>query len=87
MTASTGNPTTTDGRFERPTLKDRAALGKAAREQAPRSAHGEWAPAADRPDPVAMLEEQGATRVPELVPIRYGRMPSPRSPSTAAPPT
>ena len=63
-----------DGRFERPTLKDRAALGKAAREQAPRSAHGEWAPASDRPDPVALLEEQGATRVPELVPIRYGRM-------------
>ena len=57
MTASTGNPTT-DGRFEPPTVKDRAALGKAAREQAPRSAHGEWAPASDRPDPVALLEEQ-----------------------------
>ena len=41
---------------------------------APRSAHGEWEPAADRRDPVELLEEQAASRVPELVPIRYGRM-------------
>ena len=53
---------------------ERAALGKAARERAPRSVHGEWAPASDRRDPVELLEEQAATRVPELVPIRYGRM-------------
>lgn len=53
---------------------ERAAVGRAAREGAPRSAHGEWEPAADRPDPVALLEEQASTRVPELVPIRYGRM-------------
>ena len=37
-------------------------------------AHGEWAPASDRRDPVELLEEQAASRVPELVPIRYGRM-------------
>ena len=49
-------------------------MGKAARAIAPRTAHGEWAPAADRPDPVGLLEEQAASRVPELVPIRYGRM-------------
>ena len=36
--------------------------------------HGRWEPAPDRPDPVALLEEQAASRVPELVPIRYGRM-------------
>jgi uncharacterized protein (DUF2252 family) len=36
--------------------------------------HQGWRPAADRPDPVALLEEQATTRVPELVPIRYGRM-------------
>jgi uncharacterized protein (DUF2252 family) len=36
--------------------------------------HGEWQPAAHRPDPVELLEEQALTRVPELVPIRYGRM-------------
>ena len=40
----------------------------------PRSAHAEWAPQVDRPDPVALLEEQAITRDPELVPIRYGRM-------------
>jgi uncharacterized protein (DUF2252 family) len=37
-------------------------------------AHAEWQAAADRPDPIALLEEQAAMRVPELVPIRYGRM-------------
>ena len=41
---------------------------------APRSSHGALEPAPDRPDPVALLEAQAATRVPELVPIRYGRM-------------
>src|SRR5579862_7970036 len=53
---------------------ERAAHGKAARADVPRSAHGEWRPAPERPDPVALLEEQAASRVPELVPIRYGRM-------------
>ena len=50
------------------------ARGKAARNETPRSAHGRWEPAANRPDPVSLLEEQGRTRVPELVPLRYGRM-------------
>jgi uncharacterized protein (DUF2252 family) len=40
----------------------------------PRAVHGEWKPAGDRPDPVAVLEAQGETRVAELLPIRYGRM-------------
>ena len=57
-----------------PTPAERAAMGKAARTIAPRTAYGEWAPAADRPDPVELLEEQSASRVQELVPIRYGRM-------------
>ena len=48
--------------------------GRAARQIAPRSAHGDWAPAADRPDPIRVLQAQAATRVQELVPIRYGRM-------------
>jgi uncharacterized protein (DUF2252 family) len=55
-------------------LDERVARGRAARTEAPRSAHGRWAPAPDRPDPVALLEEQAASRVPMLVPIRYGRM-------------
>ena len=61
-------------RVPHPTPAERAAKGKAARAAAPRSVHGEWAPAHDRRDPVELLEEQAASRVPELVPIRYGRM-------------
>ena len=54
--------------------EDWAARGKAARQVAPRSSHAAWRPAAGRPDPVALLEEQARSRVPELVPIRHGRM-------------
>ena len=50
------------------------ARGKAARKAVPRSSHRKWEPAEDRPDPVALLQEQAESRVPELVPIRYGRM-------------
>ncbi len=57
-----------------------AARGKAAREDAPRPSHGEWKAAANRPDPVALLEKQAESRVPDLVPIRHGRMLA--SPST-----
>ena len=53
---------------------ERSALGKAARAVAPRSSHARWSPPPDRPDPISLLKEQGVTRVPELVPIRYGRM-------------
>jgi len=56
------------------TVDERIARGRTARSDAPRSIHSSWAPAADRPDPVALLELQAATRVPELVPVRYGRM-------------
>ena len=56
------------------TVAERAATGKAARAEVPRRAHGEWAAAADRDDPVELLQEQAASRVPELVPVRYGRM-------------
>ena len=56
------------------TLEERLARGKAARVDAPRSGHAAWAPAPDRPDPIALLEEQGANRIAELVPVRYGRM-------------
>jgi uncharacterized protein (DUF2252 family) len=56
------------------TPEERVARGKAARNEVPRSSHGRWAPPQDRLDPVALLEEQGESRVAELVPIRYGRM-------------
>lgn len=52
----------------------RNSAGKGARTVAPRSSHGEWEPAPDREDPIAILERQAQSRVPELVPIRYGRM-------------
>jgi uncharacterized protein (DUF2252 family) len=57
-----------------PSPGERAARGKAARAEMPRSAHGMWEPSPERHDPVELLEEQAASRVPELVPIRYGRM-------------
>jgi uncharacterized protein (DUF2252 family) len=56
------------------TRAEREARGKAARAEVPRSSHAELGLNGSRPDPVALLEEQAATRVPELVPIRYGRM-------------
>jgi uncharacterized protein (DUF2252 family) len=49
-------------------------LGRSRRSASSRSSHAEWAPPPDRPDPVAILEEQAKTRVPDLVPVRYGRM-------------
>ncbi|HUL86087.1 MAG TPA: DUF2252 domain-containing protein [Actinomycetota bacterium] len=59
---------------EHPSVEEREARGKAARQQVPPSSHTGWASAADRPDPVALLEEQNATREPDLVPVRHGRM-------------
>jgi uncharacterized protein (DUF2252 family) len=52
----------------------RREYGKEARRRSPRSAHAGWTPPADRLDPVALIEEQATTRVPELVPIRHARM-------------
>ena len=57
------------------TPEERAAAGRAARASVPRSLHGVWQPADDRPDPVdAARGRRRPSRVPELVPIRYGRM-------------
>ena len=55
-------------------VKERAEFGKSRRAEVPRASHAELPDARHRPDPVALLAEQAATRVPELVPIRYGRM-------------
>ena len=56
-----------------PSAEDRAGRGRAARAELPRSSHSVLEVGADR-DPVALLETQSASRVPELVPIRYERM-------------
>jgi hypothetical protein len=57
-----------------PTAEERRQRGREARARTPRSSHADWSPAEDRPDPVELLHADDATRVPELVPIRYGRM-------------
>ncbi|GAA1393331.1 DUF2252 domain-containing protein [Kitasatospora putterlickiae] len=53
---------------------ERRRRGRAARDRIPRSAHGRWIPAADRPDPLTVLARQAEDRLADLNPIRYGRM-------------
>ena len=55
-------------------VEERLARGRAARELIPLASHGTWKPPARRGDAVAMLERQSAKRIPDLLPIRYGRM-------------
>ncbi len=50
------------------------AKGREQRRLVSRSSHAQWAPPADRPDPISILEEQAETHAADLVPIRYGRM-------------
>ena len=49
-------------------------IGKKGRKQAPRSSHGNWVPASDRPDPIDLLQQQDKGRLQRLIPIKYGRM-------------
>ena len=56
------------------TPAESAARGKTARAEVPRDSHATFDPPPDRPDPIGLLVEQGKSRVPELVPVRYGRM-------------
>ena len=55
-------------------VEERKARGRAARREVPRASHADFTPGAFRHDPVELLERQAVSRVPELVPIRYGRM-------------
>ena len=57
-----------------PSVDDRRARGLEARDRTALSGHTKWRPAADRPDPVGLLEEQDTTREQDLVPVRHGRM-------------
>ena len=68
MTLSQGS------KVEGVSANERAARGKAARAEVPRSSHGIWEPPSDRTSPVELLERQAKARIPELVPIRHGRM-------------
>ena len=56
------------------TYDQRRLAGRAVRARVPRSAHEAWQPPADRPDPIALLAENNRPRLPDLVPVRYGRM-------------
>lgn len=71
-TDGTGRTQAFDARVAAP--DERAQDGKALRKRVPRSTHGVWEPASDRPDPVELLVDQGRDRVPELVPLRFERM-------------
>ena len=57
-----------------PDVAERAAVGRAARKTVPRISHASWAPASDRPDPIALLRAHDDDRMEDLVPIRWGRM-------------
>src|SRR5256714_3593305 len=61
-------------RIAHPSIDDHRAKGLEARDRAAPSSHTKWRTAADRPDPVALLEEQDTTREQDLVPVRHGRM-------------
>jgi uncharacterized protein (DUF2252 family) len=56
------------------TPAERAARGAQARAEVPRESHADFKVPVSRPDPIALLEEQAKARVPELVPVRWGRM-------------
>jgi uncharacterized protein (DUF2252 family) len=57
-----------------PSIQERMSGGKALREKVPRSSHAEWAAPSGRPDPIEVLHQSDRGRLPELLPIRYGRM-------------
>jgi uncharacterized protein (DUF2252 family) len=57
-----------------PSVEERMSRGKALREKVPRRSHAEWAAPAGRPDPIEVLQHSDRGRLPELLPIRYGRM-------------
>ena len=58
----------------RPTLNELREIGKSLRETCPRSSHAIWKASAHRPNPMRLLEQSNKGRIPELIPIRYGRM-------------
>jgi uncharacterized protein (DUF2252 family) len=69
--SSTGNQPAAERRLSH---ADLYAMGKSLREKCPRKSHAVWKAAGNRPDPLLLLEESNKGRIPELIPIRYGRM-------------
>ena len=72
--ARTAAPSRPSNKLAQFSPEERVARGKQARRDWPRSSHGRWKSPANRADPIALLGQQAESRVPELVPIRYGRM-------------
>src|SRR5271167_1848640 len=61
-------------RLGRASVAERLRAGRGLREVAPRKSHAPWKASANRPDPIELLTESDAGRIPSLLPIRYGRM-------------
>ena len=59
---------------QRQTYDERRRAGRAQRPEVPRSSHARWSSQAGRADPITLLEENNRARLPDLVPVRYGRM-------------
>src|SRR6266436_1911833 len=57
-----------------PSRDELYAMGKSLRDKCPRASHAAWRPAADRPDPIVLLEASNKGRIQQLIPVRYGRM-------------
>ena len=72
LQATDGRPGLAEIRYLTP--EERRTRGKALREAVPREDHGEWKRPKDRRDPVDLLSESNEGRLPELIPIRFGRM-------------
>ena len=60
--------------LSRPSLAELRAAGKRLRDKCPRESHADWNPPNNRPDPLALVQESDKGRIPQLVPIRHGRM-------------
>jgi uncharacterized protein (DUF2252 family) len=74
MATTNGTTQATATPLPHPSVAERVARGRAARDEVPRASHAVYTPAPDRADPLDLLERQATTRLPELVPIRHGRM-------------
>jgi uncharacterized protein (DUF2252 family) len=57
-----------------PTREQRRLAGRALRAEVPRSRHAGWDAPSDRADPLELLASDNRRRLPDLVPVRYGRM-------------
>jgi len=60
--------------FFGPTIEERMATGKVLRERVSRRSHAKWQRPPNRPDPIELLKKADRGRLPNLLPIRYGRM-------------